>query len=189
MALYAWIKMKVEEVGLEGLLLFHSEVYSDSRGFLYERYNRDVTKRLNTTFVQQNVSVSKAGVLRGMHWQFPPHAQGKLVTCLSGAIYDVAVDLRLKSATFGKHYATTLGGGSAKSLWIPKGFAHGFQSLEDNSVVTYSVDNDFAPSFSKEFNPFDPNVGIQWPAKNPILSAKDEQAVNLQNLEPSFLFE
>jgi dTDP-4-dehydrorhamnose 3,5-epimerase len=180
--------MKIEEVGISGLLLVVSDIYRDSRGFLYERYNEETSKKLKTSFVQQNISVSQKSVLRGMHWQYSPHAQGKLVTCLSGAIYDVAVDLRVKSSTFGSYFAIRLDGKQGTSLWIPSGFAHGFQSLEEESVVTYSVDHGFAPNFAKEFNPFDPKVGISWPLSDAILSTKDMESSNLEELDQMVLF-
>jgi len=188
MALYAWIKVKKTTLDIEGLLYFEPARFEDARGFLYERYNSATLSTLGVQFIQQNVSVSKQGVLRGMHWQYPPYAQGKLVTCLHGEIFDVAVDIRLNSPTFGKHAAVRLSGAQGNSLWIPKGFAHGFQVLTNEAVVTYSVDAVFAPHHSSEFNPLDKDLNIKWPIVSPILSEKDRDATPFASQDPSKLF-
>jgi dTDP-4-dehydrorhamnose 3,5-epimerase len=176
MALYAWTKMNVSTLDIQGLLYFEPPRFEDGRGFLYERYNPLTLSKLGVQFIQQNVSVSKQGVLRGMHWQCPPYAQGKLVTCLHGEIFDVAVDIRLNSPTFGKHAAVRLSGAQGNSLWIPK------------AVVTYSVDAVFAPDHASEFNPLDKDLNIQWPIVSPILSEKDRDAAPFASQESSKLF-
>jgi len=188
MALYVWTKMKVLTLDIQGLLYFEPNRFEDGRGFLYERYNPSILRKLGVQFIQQNVSVSNQGVIRGMHWQYPPHAQGKLVTCLNGEIYDVALDIRLKSPTFGKHTAVKLTGKQGNSLWIPKGFAHGFQALTSDVVVTYSVDAAFAPDYASEHNPLDEELGIKWPITSSILSEKDRNAAPLSSLDRSKLF-
>jgi len=180
--------MNVSTLDIQGLLYFEPPRFEDVRGFLYERYNPSTLNRLGVQFIQQNVSVSNQGVIRGMHWQYPPHAQGKLVTCLNGEIYDVAVDIRLKSSTFGKYIAVKLSGKQGNSLWIPKGFAHGFQALTRDVVVTYSVDAAFAPDYASELNPLDKELGIIWPITSPILSEKDRNAAPLILLDRSKLF-
>jgi dTDP-4-dehydrorhamnose 3,5-epimerase len=180
--------MKSLTLDLEGLLYFEPTRYEDNRGFLYERYNSSTLETLDVKFVQQNVSVSKQGIIRGMHWQYPPYAQGKLVTCLYGEIFDVAVDIRLNSSTFGKHVGVNLSGSRGDSLWIPKGFAHGFQALTQEVVVTYSVDGIFAPDHAGEFNPLDENLKIMWPLSSPTLSEKDRDAKPLASVESTKLF-
>jgi len=180
--------VKVTKLELTGLLLIETERFPDHRGFLYERYNRELLKTLQVEFVQQNVSVSKKGVIRGMHWQCKPFEQGKLVTCMSGEIFDVAVDIRTSSPTFGQHISLNLSGANGSSLWIPSGFAHGFQVLTDEAVVTYSVTSDFQPSSASAFHPKDPKVSINWPLDNPILSEKDSTAKSLAELPETELF-
>jgi len=188
MALYAWTKMNVSTLDIQGLLYFEPPRFEDGRGFLYERYNLSTLNKLGVQFIQQNVSVSNKGVIRGMHWQYPPHAQGKLVTCLHGEIYDVAADIRLNSPTFGKHVAIKLSGAQGNSLWIPQGFAHGFQALTSDVVVTYSVDAAFAPDYASEFNSLDKELNIQWPITYPILSEKDRDAAPFASMDPEKLF-
>lgn len=188
MALCAWIKVNSSTLDIEGLLYFEPTRFEDARGFLYERYNFATLSTLGVQFIQQNVSVSKQGVLRGMHWQYTPYAQGKLVTCLHGEIFDVAADIRLNSPTFGKHVAIRLSGAQGNSLWIPKGFAHGFQVLTDKAVVTYSVDAVFAPDHASEFNSLDKELNIQWPISYPILSEKDRDAAPFASMDPAKLF-
>lgn len=180
--------MRASTLDVEGLLYFEPTRFEDSRGFLYERYNSSTLEALSIKFVQQNVSVSKQGVIRGMHWQYPPYAQGKLVTCLHGEIFDVAVDIRSSSPTFGKYVGTKLSGSRGDSLWIPRGFAHGFQALTDEAVVTYSVDVMFVPAHASGFNPLDENLQIQWPLSFPTLSVKDRDAKPLTAINSSKLF-
>jgi len=180
--------MNVSTLDIQGLLYFEPTRFGDGRGFLYERYNPSTLSKLGVQFIQQNVSVSNQGVIRGMHWQHPPQAQGKFVTCLNGEIYDVALDIRIKSSTFGKHTAVKLSGKQGNSLWIPKGFAHGFQALTRDVVVTYSVDVAFARDCTSELNPLDEELGIIWPISSSILSEKDKNAPPLSLLDRSKLF-
>jgi dTDP-4-dehydrorhamnose 3,5-epimerase len=180
--------MKGTRLGLEGLLEWETDRYPDDRGFLYERYNRELLQELNVNFVQQNVSISKKGVIRGLHWQKSPHDQGKLITCMYGEIYDVAVDIRKSSPTFGKHLSIQLSGERGNSLWIPSGFAHGFQALTQEAVVTYSVTSDFEPNAASACHPLDPNIAIKWPLSNPILSSKDSTAELLNQISTTELF-
>jgi len=180
--------MDISTLDIQGLQYFEPTHFKDVRGFLYERYNPSTLSKLGVQFIQQNVSVSNQGVIRGMHWQYPPHAQGKLVTCLYGEIYDVALDIRVKSPTFGKHTAVKLSGKRGNSLWIPRGFAHGFQALTSEVVVTYSVDAAFATDYASEINPLDKELGIKWPITSSILSEKDRNAAPLSLVDRSKLF-
>lgn len=157
--------------------------HPDNRGFFSETYKEiDYEKIGIPEFVQDNLSESAKGVIRGLHWQDSPFGQGKLVTCFTGAIFDVAVDIRKNSSTFGKHVAMKLNSSEPKALWIPEGFAHGFQSLEDNTRVMYKVTNYWNKDSEKSLNYCSPGLNIVWPIRNPILSEKDREAVSLNEI-------
>ena len=140
------------------------------------------------SFVQENVSKSSKGTVRGLHWQTNPKAQDKLITCISGEIFDVAIDLRKDSKTFGSYCFQILKGGENKSIWIPKGFAHGFQALTNECIISYSVSADFSIDNSRTINPHCPTVGIDWPIKDTILSKSDSEAKTLQDLLSEEIF-
>ena len=120
---------------IQGIQLIENKTNSDNRGYFFEKYNRNFLDINNVNFVQENISKSSKGTVRGMHWQTRPKAQDKLITCITGEIFDVALDLRKGSETFGQFCSQILRGGENKSLWIPKGFAHGFQALKDNAEI------------------------------------------------------
>jgi len=162
--------------------------FDDQRGYFYEKYNRNFLISKNTNFIQENISMSFKGTIRGLHWQLNPYAQDKLVTCLVGEIFDVAVDLRRDSKTFGQYCSQLLVGGDGYSLWVPKGFAHGFQALSETSIISYSVTNDFSLENSRTINPRCPTVGIDWPIKDTILSKSDSEAKRLQDLLSEEIF-
>jgi len=169
------VTMKVMETSLPGVLILESKVFSDARGLFLEVYNQRVFANLGITeaFVQDNQSVSKKGVLRGLHYQVQS-AQGKLVRVLQGEIFDAVVDLRLESPTFGKWAAERLSGANRKMIWIPKGFAHGFYTLSNTAEVSYKVTDFWAPQFEKTLLWNDPEIAIPWPLEgDPILSEKD----------------
>ncbi|MEY0099050.1 dTDP-4-dehydrorhamnose 3,5-epimerase [Providencia stuartii] len=175
--------MKIIETSIPDLLIIEPTVYFDNRGFFYESYNE--TKFLNIIgnniqFVQDNQSCSKKGVLRGLHYQLAPHEQGKLVRCVSGKIYDVAVDIRKNSATYGKWFSIELTPENKLQLWIPAGFAHGFLSLEDNSEILYKTTSFYNAESEASIIWNDPTLDIKWPILNPILSEKDRVAPFLQ---------
>lgn len=165
-----------------GVALIDSQINNDDRGYFFEKYNRNFLNMKNINFVQENISKSKKGTIRGLHWQTKPKAQDKLVTCITGEIFDVAVDLRKESESFGQYCSKILKGGDGKSLWIPKGFAHGFQALTDNCIISYSVSDDFAINNSRTINPLCPKIGIDWPIKDNILSKGDSEAKKLHEL-------
>ncbi len=173
---------------IEGIRLINSDLFSDKRGYFYEKYNRNFLSTYKVNFVQENISKSKKGTIRGLHWQTEPNAQDKLVTCITGEIYDVAVDLRKSSKTFGQYYSLVLNEFENKSLWIPKGFAHGFQALTDNCIVSYSVSGDFSKAGSKTINPLCPTIKIAWPIKEAILSDNDSKALYLTELSKQEIF-
>lgn len=167
--------MKVTQTSIPEVLVLEPKVFSDARGFFLEIYNERAFADfgIRERFVQDNQSHSKKGVLRGLHYQ-SQQAQGKLVRVLHGEIFDVAVDLRRESRTFGKWVGERISGENKKMVWIPKGFAHGFYSLSDSADVSYKVTAFWAPQFEKTLLWNDPEVAIQWPMDGkPILSDKD----------------
>ncbi|MFZ5505010.1 MAG: dTDP-4-dehydrorhamnose 3,5-epimerase [Pseudomonadota bacterium] len=168
--------MKVIETGIEGLLVLEPKVFGDARGFFMESFNArtfaEVTG-LKLDFVQDNHSRSGRGVLRGLHYQVQ-QPQGKLVRVTQGSVFDVAVDLRRSSPTFGKWYGVELSGENHRQFWVPAGFAHGFYVLSDSADFLYKTTDYYAPEHERSLAWNDPTVGVQWPlAGEPLLSAKD----------------
>jgi dTDP-4-dehydrorhamnose 3,5-epimerase len=173
---------------IKGVKLFENQIYTDNRGYFFEKYNKKFLDNYEMSFVQENVSKSSKGTVRGLHWQTNPKAQDKLITCITGEIFDVAIDLRKESETFGSYCFKILKGGENKSIWIPKGFAHGFQALTDECIISYSVSADFSINNSRTINPHCPIVGIDWPIKDTILSKSDSEAKTLQYLLSEEIF-
>jgi dTDP-4-dehydrorhamnose 3,5-epimerase len=169
--------MHVSKFKIEGLLLLEPRLFEDNRGFFYESYNAKKYNELlgdNCNFVQDNISVSKKYVLRGLHFQKSPFAQGKLVTVLNGRVLDVAVDIRENSKTFGQHQAVELSAENKHQFWIPPGFAHGFIALEENTLFSYKCTNYYSPEHEKTLLWNDPILAIDWAGvPNPIISEKD----------------
>lgn len=175
--------MKIEETALPGLLLIHPDVFGDHRGYFKESWNRRkyAEHGMDIDFVQDNLSYSKKGILRGLHFQ-NPHGQGKLVQALQGEIYDVAVDIRRGSPTFGKWAATLLSAENHVQYYIPEGFAHGFYVLSEIALFSYKCSDFYnaATEYSLRFD--DPDIGIAWPLEGePSLSQKDMSAVLLKD--------
>jgi len=169
--------MKFSESPLKGAFVIEPVVYNDHRGFFLETYSRKVfeTMGLHVDFVQDNHSLSRhAGVLRGLHFQYPPYGQAKLIRVIDGAAYDVIVDLRKGSATYGEWFAVELSATNFKMLFAPKGFAHGFCTTKENTQVIYKVDAPYAPEAEGGICWDDPDLKIPWPAKSPIVSEKDK---------------
>jgi dTDP-4-dehydrorhamnose 3,5-epimerase len=170
--------MNVESTKLPGVLLLRPRYFHDPRGYFVETYNRRAAAELGVTvdFVQDNQSLSlKPGTLRALHFQVPPKPQAKLVRVLRGSIYDVAVDLRAGSPSYGRWVAQTLTADGGEQLFVPRGFAHGFCTLESNTEVAYKVDEYYAPQCEQGIVWNDPTLAIDWPAtgQNPVLSDKD----------------
>ena len=168
------------------LLLIEPQVFEDERGFFFESFNQKefeqiVGRKIN--FVQDNHSNSCKGVLRGMHYQLDPHAQGKLVRVLSGEIFDVAVDLRRKSPTFGKWVGEILSHSNYRQMWIPEGFAHGFLTLSDDVEVLYKTTNFYSQKSERSILWNDPDLKIKWPHDHPIISDKDENGLSFKEVE------
>jgi dTDP-4-dehydrorhamnose 3,5-epimerase len=167
--------MKFHKTPIEGLVVIEPSVYSDERGSFMETYNRSlfIAAGITAEFIQDNQSVSKKGVIRGLHFQTGAFEQGKLVRVIHGGAIDVALDLRKDSPTYGKHFSLELNGRSGNLLWIPPGFAHGFESLEDDTVFHYKVTAPYNPSSEAGIRFDDPELGISWRSGSPILSRKD----------------
>lgn len=162
-------------LSLPGVVLVQPRVFSDARGFVLETYRRHefATAGLTEIFVQENHSSSNKGTLRGLHFQRPPMAQGKLVRVLAGEIYDVAVDLRKGEPTFGKWVGVTLSARDHQSLYVPAWCAHGFCVLSERADVLYKMTAEYAPALESGIAWDDPSIGITWPVNDPILSARD----------------
>ena len=174
------------------LILIDSTRHKDDRGFFAETYNRRNYKEfgIDIDFVQDNHSVSSSiGTLRGMHFQAPPHAQGKLVRCGSGAIFDVAVDIRKHSPTFGHWMGHELTAENGKQLYVPVGFAHGFLTLKPDSEILYKCTDYYAPHTEGSIRWNDPDIGIKWPlSEKPIINTRDANAPYLIDLKTPFTF-
>lgn len=157
------------------VVLIEPRVFKDARGFFMETFQQKDFEKFGIAqvFVQDNHSRSKKGVLRGLHYQKGPMAQGKLVRCVRGAIFDVAVDIRKRSATYGKWVGIVLSEENRFILWIPRGFAHGYLALQDDTEVFYKADNFYSPEQEEGIIWSDPEIGIQWPIASPIVSDKD----------------
>lgn len=168
--------MNIEPTPLKDLLIIIPNVFGDKRGAFFESFNKKLfsEKVADYDFVQDNQSLSQKGVLRGLHFQNPPFAQGKLVRVINGSVNDVVVDLRKKSSTYGESFKIKLSGDNKKMLWVPPGFAHGFETLEDNTIFTYKVTNYYNKESEGCIAWNDPSLNINWETKDPIISEKDQ---------------
>lgn len=175
--------MKVIETDLPGCLVFEPQVFEDDRGWFYESFNLDklVKHGLQPAFVQGNVSSSRKGVLRGLHYQWPK-PQGKYVTVLEGEVWDVAVDIRRGSPTFGRWTGVVLNAENRRHFWIPEGFAHGFVTLSERAVFAYLCTATYDPTADASLRWDDADLAIDWPVADPVLSAKDAAAPALANV-------
>lgn len=176
--------MHVQKTPLEGLLVIETDVFGDGRGFFMESYqkNRYRDIGIDVEFIQDNVSLSKKGVVRGLHFQRAPFVQGKLVSVLAGRAFDVAVDIRNNSVTFGKWFGIELSSENHKQFWIPEGFAHGFMALEDSTVFVYKCTNVYSAAHDGGILWNDPEIGIVWPLAEAetIVSEKDRKHPTLE---------
>lgn len=182
--------MKLTRTFLEGVYIVEPQVFGDHRGFFMETYSKKQFSEqgLDFNFVQDNHSLStEVGTLRGLHYQLHPKAQSKLVRCISGSIYDVAVDIRKDSPTFGQWFGIELSAENKKQLLVPQGFAHGFCTLLPNTEVVYKVDELYSPEHDRGVYWNDPEIGIKWPVEVPILSTKDEKSPMLAEAEINFI--
>ncbi|MDR3328997.1 MAG: dTDP-4-dehydrorhamnose 3,5-epimerase [Prevotellaceae bacterium] len=179
--------MNFLKTAIDGVWIIEPRVFADARGYFMESFRQDLFEQHvgKLSFVQDNESKSVRGVLRGLHYQLPPCAQSKLVRAISGAVLDVAVDIRAGSPTFGQHVAVTLSADNKRQLFIPHGFAHGFLVLSDEAVFSYKVDNPYSPTCERGIRFDDPDVGIAWgmEAGLLLLSEKDRSAPTLREAE------
>jgi dTDP-4-dehydrorhamnose 3,5-epimerase len=185
--------MQVEALAIADVKLLTPKIFRDERGFFSETYNRKALAAagIDRAFVQDNQSLSRTkGVLRGLHFQIAPHAQGKLVRVTHGAIFDVAVDIRRGSPSFGRHVSAILSADNWSQLWVPEGFAHGFCTLEPDTEVIYKVTDFYAPECDRGLAWDDPDLGIPWPLSGPhvLLSDKDRQHARLRDLPAQFTY-
>jgi dTDP-4-dehydrorhamnose 3,5-epimerase len=178
--------MKINKTFINDLLIIEPQLFKDKRGFFYESYNKN-NLDINIVFVQDNESKSYKGVIRGLHFQAPPFEQTKLVRCVSGNILDVAVDLRTNSKTYGQSFSIELSSENNKQLFIPKGFAHGFQVLSKTAVVNYKVDEYYNPDSDSGIIWNDKDLSIDWSLDlKPILSEKDLKLISFKELKSPF---
>ncbi|PTM03904.1 MAG: dTDP-4-dehydrorhamnose 3,5-epimerase [Bacteroidetes bacterium] len=182
--------MQVIETNIPGLFEIMPQVFGDDRGYFFESYSKDAFARfdVNYEFVQDNQSLSNKGVLRGLHFQNPPYAQGKLVRVIQGAVLDVVVDIRKGSPTYGKHHKVMLSGENKMMFWIPPGFAHGFLTLVDNTIFSYKCTNLYNKESEGSVLWNDPELAIDWNVENPLLSPKDIDARPLSELNSQFRY-
>ena len=180
--------MKVIDFDIAGVKIVEPDRFGDERGWFCEQYNRAryLEAGIDADFVQDNESFSRKGVVRGLHWQASPHTQAKLVRVIRGAVWDVAVDIRKGSPTFGRHVAVTLTAENRKQFFVPRGFAHGFIVLEDDTLFSYKCDNLYCPAADRGMRFDDPALGIEWPdvGVELTLSKKDSDNPRLDDIEP-----
>lgn len=179
--------MNIVDTKIPDVKIIEPKVFGDERGFFLESFNQSIFDNAvgrHVDFVQDNHSMSKKGVLRGLHYQLAPHAQGKLVRCVEGEVFDVAVDIRRSSETFGQWVGVHLSAENNRQLWIPEGFAHGFITLSDRVQFIYKTTNYYAPQSERSILWNDPQINIEWPeVEEMTLSGKDKDGVLLNNAE------
>jgi dTDP-4-dehydrorhamnose 3,5-epimerase len=180
--------MKINKTFIKDLLIIEPQLFKDNRGFFYETYNKkNFEKIIKTNFIQDNESKSIKGVVRGLHFQLPPFEQAKLVRCVNGKILDIAVDLRLNSKTYGKFFSIELSSENNIQLFIPKGFAHGFQVLSETAIVNYKVDEYYNLDSDSGIIWNDKDLSIDWnPDMKPILSVNDLKLMSFKDLKSPF---
>ena len=182
--------MRITPCPLNGLLVIEPKVFGDARGFFLESWNRARYQEAGLTvdFVQDNCSLSRRGTLRGLHYQ-KPHPQGKLVSVMRGEVFDVAVDLRRGSPTFGQWHGLTLSSDNKRQFYVPPGFAHGFMVLSETALFHYKCTEYYSPQDEHTIRWDDPDLAIAWPMNNPILSHRDSQALCLKAVPTDCLFD
>ena len=182
--------MQIIETGFEGLYLIQPKIFNDNRGYFFESYKLETFIKAGIPFnpVQDNESKSSKGVIRGLHYQLEPYAQAKLIRVVVGKIFDVAVDLRKHSSTFGKWYGIELDSDIKTQFFIPKGFAHGFSVLSEIAVIQYKCDNLYSPQFERGINHNDSGLNIDWHLEDidPVISEKDLKHPGFVNAEKNF---
>ena len=180
--------MEIIKTTIEGLLVIKPKIFGDDRGHFFESWSKEsfAENGLNLNFVQDNQSLSSKGVLRGLHFQNPPFAQGKLVRVIKGAVLDVVVDIRKESSTYGQHFSIELNEENKTIFWIPPGFAHGFLTLEDDTIFTYKCTGSYNSAFEDAILWSDKDLNIDWRFKSPLVSEKDLDAGIFKNFISQF---
>jgi len=180
--------MEILKTEIEGLLIIKPKVYRDERGYFFESWSKAAFKKegLNIDFVQDNQSLSSKGVLRGLHFQNPPFAQGKLVRVMQGSVLDVAVDIRNDSPTYGDHVSVLLSGDNKTMFWIPPGFAHGFSTLENDTIFAYKCSGIYNKESEGSLMWNDNMLNIDWQIDNPLISEKDQNSELFTNFNSQF---
>jgi len=179
----------LEKEEIDGIMIFEPKVFQDTRGYFKESYNEKTFNNFiddEITFIQDNISESNRHVLRGLHFQAPPYAQGKLIQVIKGSVIDIAVDLRKASNTFGKHVKVEISSKNHRQLWIPPGFAHGFVALEDHTIFSYKCTNYYSKNHEMDLLWNDVDLDINWGVENPIISEKDKNAHSFKNFDSPF---
>lgn len=179
--------MKITETSLSGVIIIDPVVYKDNRGYFLESFNESLLDVIKVKeFKQDNISCSHKNVVRGLHYQKAPHAQGKLVTVMRGSVMDVAVDIRESSPTYGQYISVILSEDNNRLLWLPEGIAHGFVSLEDNTVFHYKCTDVYNKESEASIKWDDTDLNIKWGCHNPIVSDKDQIAKSFKESKGSF---
>ena len=179
--------MNIIETIIEGVYLIKPKIFKDERGYFFESFNqKEINKKTNVSFVQDNQSLSSKDILRGLHFQKPPFAQDKLVSVIKGSVLDVVVDIRVNSKTYGKYIIEELNEENHHQLFIPIGMAHGFLSLENHTIFSYKCSNFYNKESEGTIKWNDPDLNIKWPVSNPILSEKDENAKKFSSFVSPF---
>jgi dTDP-4-dehydrorhamnose 3,5-epimerase len=182
------MSIEIEKTPLNGVLIIRPKIYHDGRGYFTESYNEAEwrNKGLSMAFVQENQSLSLKGTVRGLHYQKPPFAQGKLVRVLKGSALDVVVDIRKDSSTYGKHFSIELNEENLTQLYAPEGFAHGFYTLAENTIFIYKCTNFYNPDSEAGIAWDDEELAINWGIDNPVLSEKDRKNQSFKNFNSPF---
>ncbi len=180
--------MEIERKEISGLIEFFPKIFGDSRGFFLESFHAERYSEIlgDINFVQDNMSSSLRGVLRGLHFQKPPYTQGKLVSVIQGSVLDVAVDLRKNSPTYGQHETVLLSGAKKNQFWVPEGFAHGFVALEDHTIFCYKCTNYYHPEAEETILWNDRTLQIDWQIDSPVISEKDKNGLLFSDFETPF---
>jgi dTDP-4-dehydrorhamnose 3,5-epimerase len=182
--------LTIRKTGFEGLLILEPKVFGDSRGYFIETYNQRewLGAGINHSFVQDNQSLSGKNIIRGLHFQRPPHAQAKLVRVIQGKVLDVVVDIRKSSPTYGQSFITILSADNFAQLYIPEGFAHGFATLEDDTLFVYKCSDYYYPEFEDGLPWDDKDLGIDWNIQHPVLSERDKNFKPFKDFVTPFTF-
>ena len=180
--------MKIIKTKIDDLIIIEPTIFHDKRGYFFESWNKNSFEKngIKVDFSQDNQSFSKQGVVRGLHFQNPPYEQGKLVRVIRGSVLDVAADIRKKSKTYGEYVKVKLSGENNRMFWIPPGFAHGFSSLEDETILAYKCSGIYNKESEGSLLWNDPKLNINWEVNNPIVSEKDQVATKFINFKSMF---